>query len=91
MNQATVLSYLRSYFTSKNDCDSQLEPIVTNLEVNTSSITVSTPSPPNPPVLGPGEVLKTSGKFPKPMKIPGKNYCKDEVIIKNSDSGKGKF
>jgi len=39
-------------------------------------------------VLGPGEILKTSGKFSKPTKIPGKNYCKDEVVIRNSDSGK---
>ncbi|XP_067001589.1 eukaryotic translation initiation factor 4E-binding protein Mextli isoform X2 [Anabrus simplex] len=41
-----------------------------------------------PPLLGPGEVIKISGKFSKPTKIPGKNYCKDEVVIRNSDSGK---
>jgi hypothetical protein len=39
--------------------------------------------------LGPGEVVKNSGKFSKPTKIPGKNYSKDEIIIRNSDSGKG--
>ncbi|KAL7044348.1 hypothetical protein ACKWTF_001885 [Chironomus riparius] len=38
--------------------------------------------------LGPGEVVKNSGKFTKPTKIPGKNYSKDEIIIRNSDSGK---
>ncbi|CAH1389024.1 unnamed protein product [Nezara viridula] len=38
--------------------------------------------------LGPGEVLKSSGKYGCPLKIPGKNYCKDEVVIRNSDSGK---
>lgn len=43
----------------------------------------------SPPMLGPGEVMKTSGKFPKPTRIPGKNYCKDEVVIRNADSGKG--
>lgn len=50
---------------------------------------MSAPSPPLVPALGPGEVLKTSGKFAKPTKIAGKNYCKDEVVIRNSDSGKG--
>lgn len=53
-----------------------------------------TPSPspttPQPTLLCPGEILKTSGKFPKPTKIPNKNYCKDEIVIRNSDSGKGK-
>ena len=43
----------------------------------------------SPPMLSPGEVLKTSGRFTKPTRIPGKNYCKDEVVIRNSDSGKG--
>lgn len=41
--------------------------------------------------LQPGEVVKNSGKFSKPTKIPGKNYSKDEIIIRNADSGKGKF
>ncbi|GLG96583.1 hypothetical protein R5R35_007291 [Gryllus longicercus] len=48
----------------------------------------SSPTTVQPPVLSPGEVIKTSGKFAKPTKIPGKNYCKDEVVIRNSDSGK---
>ncbi|XP_073820786.1 eukaryotic translation initiation factor mextil isoform X6 [Musca autumnalis] len=39
-------------------------------------------------LLGPGEVIRNSGKFPKPTKIPGKTYCKDEVVIRNADSGK---
>lgn len=38
--------------------------------------------------LSPGEVLKNSGKFSHPTKIPGKNFVKDEVVIRNSDSGK---
>lgn len=46
-------------------------------------------SPTAAPILGPGEVIKNSGKFAKPTRIPGKNYCKDEVVIRNSDSGKG--
>ncbi|CAD7080085.1 unnamed protein product [Hermetia illucens] len=39
-------------------------------------------------ILGPGEVIRASGKFSKPTKIPGKNYSKDEVVIRNADSGK---
>ncbi|XP_014599754.1 PREDICTED: uncharacterized protein LOC106784565 isoform X2 [Polistes canadensis] len=45
-------------------------------------------SPTATSILGPGEVIKNSGKFAKPTRIPGKNYCKDEVVIRNSDSGK---
>ena len=59
-------------------------------ETPTSLLTMSMPSP-TVPVLNPGEVIKNSGKFTKPTRIPGKNYCKDEVVIRNSDSGKGKY
>ncbi|XP_054719122.1 eukaryotic translation initiation factor 4E-binding protein Mextli-like [Uloborus diversus] len=38
--------------------------------------------------LAPGEILRSSGKFAKPTKIAGKNYFKDEILIRNSDSGK---
>ncbi|KAG0433588.1 hypothetical protein HPB47_019771, partial [Ixodes persulcatus] len=38
--------------------------------------------------LQPTEVLKSSVKFGKPAKIPGRNFLKDEIVIKNSDSGK---
>ncbi|XP_062705026.1 eukaryotic translation initiation factor 4E-binding protein Mextli [Aedes albopictus] len=40
------------------------------------------------PSLSPGELIRTSGKFPKPTKIPGKTYSKDEIVIRNADSGK---
>lgn len=43
------------------------------------------------PILHPGELLRNSGKFTKPTKIPGKNYSKDEVVIRNADSGKGEW
>lgn len=43
------------------------------------------------PLLAPGEVIRNSGKFSKPTKIPGKNYSKDEVVIRNADSGKGEL
>ena len=39
-------------------------------------------------VLQPGEVVAGSGRFGQPTKIPGKNYYKDEVVIRNADSGK---
>ncbi|XP_047041976.1 eukaryotic translation initiation factor 4E-binding protein Mextli isoform X4 [Helicoverpa zea] len=51
------------------------------------SPTLAAPAEP-PALLGPGEIIKPSGKFPKPTKIPGKNYSKDEVVIRNADSGK---
>ncbi|XP_023941540.1 eukaryotic translation initiation factor 4E-binding protein Mextli isoform X2 [Bicyclus anynana] len=51
------------------------------------SPTLAAPAEP-PAMLAPGELIKTSGKFPKPTKIPGKNYSKDEVVIRNADSGK---
>ena len=35
------------------------------------------------------EVMIGSGKYPSPVKIPGKNSVKDEVVIRNADSGKG--
>lgn len=38
--------------------------------------------------LAPGEFLRSSGKFSKPTKIAGKNYYKDEIVIRNCDSGK---
>merc|ERR1719342_200619 len=53
-------------------------------------------------MLSPGEVVGTSGRFcqliqvqvfyrqrfSQPTKIQGKNYFKDEVVIRNADSGK---
>lgn len=57
---------------------------------STSSLTESMTSTTSaPPLLAPGEIIKPSGKFSKPTRIPGKNYCKDEVVIRNADSGKG--
>lgn len=41
--------------------------------------------------LGPNDVIRNSGKFSKPTKIPGKNYSKDEIVIRNADSGKGEL
>lgn len=43
---------------------------------------------PGTTLLGPGEVVMASGRFAQPTRIPGKNYFKDEVVIRNADSGK---
>ena len=53
-----------------------------------ASPSLETPNASTPPVLGHNDILKSSGRFSKPTRIPGKNY-KDEVVIRNSDSGKG--
>lgn len=60
---------------------------ISSLSESVNSLIATT----SPPMLGPGEVLKPSGKFSKPTRIPGKKYCKDEVVIRNADSGKGNF
>lgn len=39
--------------------------------------------------LGPDEIIKSSGKYRDKPSKPSKNYCKEEIIIRNSDSGKG--
>ncbi|KAK7078067.1 hypothetical protein SK128_021783 [Halocaridina rubra] len=54
----------------------------------TNQVQTPVPHPPTPTLLGPGEIIRCSGKFAKPTRIPGKNYCKDEVVIRNADSGK---
>ncbi|XP_046815194.1 eukaryotic translation initiation factor 4E-binding protein Mextli isoform X1 [Vespa crabro] len=75
------------YYTHKlshlDNTEGTLETIANPLA---SPLTVVPPTATS--ILGPGEVIKNSGKFAKPTRIPGKNYCKDEVVIRNSDSGK---
>ncbi|KAL2716064.1 eukaryotic translation initiation factor 4E-binding protein Mextli-like isoform X1 [Vespula squamosa] len=75
------------YYTHKlshlDNTEGTLETLVNPLA---SPLTVVSPTATS--ILGPGEVIKNSGKFAKPTRIPGKNYCKDEVVIRNSDSGK---
>jgi len=39
-------------------------------------------------LLSPNEAIKPSGKYPGPIRISGKSTFKDEIIIRNSDSGK---
>jgi len=43
---------------------------------------------PAPSVIAPGKFMISSGKYSGPTQPQGKSYFKDEVIIRNSDSGK---
>lgn len=65
-----------------------LQPYQQSLYNQTNQAQTPIPHPPTPTLLGPGEIIRSSGKFAKPTRIPGKNYCKDEVVIRNADSGK---
>ncbi|XP_076291862.1 eukaryotic translation initiation factor mextil isoform X3 [Lasioglossum baleicum] len=75
------------YYTQKLSHLDNAETIP-DTPTNVLSSPLAMSSPTAAPILGPGEVIKNSGKFVKPTRIPGKNYCKDEVVIRNSDSGK---
>lgn len=77
--------HANSYYQAKlNELEEYLEG-----NNSTSGQTGTQPtSPQDTPQLLPGEVVKFSGKYPQLTKIPGKNFFKDEVIIRNSDSGK---
>ncbi|XP_024880580.1 eukaryotic translation initiation factor 4E-binding protein Mextli isoform X2 [Temnothorax curvispinosus] len=76
------------YYMQKLSHLDNLTEAVPDTPTNLSSPLLTMTSPTSAPILGPGEVIKNSGKFAKPTRIPGKNYCKDEVVIRNSDSGK---
>jgi len=57
------------------------------LSVNPAAGDQALPTPPVPP----GQVMVSSGKFDKPSRVPGKQaqqQFKDEVVIRNADSGK---
>ncbi|XP_029037611.1 eukaryotic translation initiation factor 4E-binding protein Mextli isoform X3 [Osmia bicornis bicornis] len=76
------------YYTQKLSHLDNVE-VIPDTPTNALSSPMTTMSSPTiTPILAPGEVIKNSGKFVKPTRIPGKNYCKDEVVIRNSDSGK---
>ncbi|XP_011496495.1 PREDICTED: uncharacterized protein LOC105361091 [Ceratosolen solmsi marchali] len=81
---------MNAYYSQKfSNLDNQNDLLTPDTPTNllTPSL-IAMNSVTSPPLLGPGEVIKNSGKFAKPTRIPGKNYCKDEVVIRNSDSGK---
>ena len=45
----------------------------------------------NASVVPSGEVMVGSGKYSGPTQPHGKSYYKDEIFIRNADSGKGKY
>ncbi|XP_069698556.1 eukaryotic translation initiation factor 4E-binding protein Mextli isoform X2 [Periplaneta americana] len=88
-NCDNVTAYYKTKITTENQELLPVPDTPTLLSMAPPLLGSSTsPTQQQAPILSPGEVIKTSGKFAKPTKIPGKNYCKDEVVIRNSDSGK---
>ncbi|KAJ0182014.1 hypothetical protein K1T71_002736 [Dendrolimus kikuchii] len=81
--------YMSQYYRHRG---THAEPLLVPTMEGSAGVASASPplaAPADPPaLLAPGEVIKPSGKFPKPTKIPGKNYSKDEVVIRNADSGK---
>ncbi|XP_014229146.1 eukaryotic translation initiation factor 4E-binding protein Mextli isoform X2 [Trichogramma pretiosum] len=78
---------MNAYYSQKlSNLDNQNEMMTYENHPLTPSMTPMTST--SPPLLGPGDVMKNSGKFAKPTRIQGKHFCKDEVVIRNSDSGK---
>ena len=45
----------------------------------------------NTSIVPNGEVMVSSGKYSGPTQPHGKSYFKDEVFIRNADSGKGTY
>lgn len=60
-----------------------------SLNVNAPEYTPAAGGGSGDSVLGNNEVLVGSGKYSQPSKIPGKMLFKDEVVIRNADSGRG--
>ena len=44
--------------------------------------------PNQPPDWPKGALIRASVKFPAPQRVPGKNQFRDEILIRNADSGK---
>jgi len=80
---------------SQIDYDGMPTPTRDSPQIHTAPVILNANAPDFTPtgmggasMLQPGEVITTSGRFNQPTKIPGKNYFKDEVVIRNADSGK---
>ena len=75
----------------------------TSLNVNAPTFTPSNPQSnggnilnqllphQNTSIVPNGEVMVSSGKYSGPTQPHGKSYFKDEVFIRNADSGKGTY
>lgn len=59
-------------------------------EILAPAVTSHLLSPTQPPSISfeAAELVKNSGKYAGATKVTGKNFLKDEVVIRNSDSGK---
>ncbi|KAG5675149.1 hypothetical protein PVAND_005075 [Polypedilum vanderplanki] len=77
--------YYKSKAQSESDIESNNAILSSSPSAGLSAIMMNSSQT---TTLLPGEIVKNSGKFSKPTKIPGKNYSKDEIVIRNSDSGK---
>lgn len=88
-NQWKGTDVMNSYYKKKGYTESDMSSSMLSESLSSASLDSSAFLSVNAaPLLGPGEIMKSSGKFSKPTRIPGKNYCKDEVVIRNADSGK---
>ncbi|XP_063702287.1 eukaryotic translation initiation factor 4E-binding protein Mextli [Culicoides brevitarsis] len=86
-----VSSDINSYYQFKVEPDGlqvQTEPMMLSTSPPLQIGSMSSMQSGTAPALAPGELIRNSGKFTKPTKIPGKNYSKDEIVIRNADSGK---
>ncbi|KAK5645749.1 hypothetical protein RI129_004213 [Pyrocoelia pectoralis] len=75
---------MNQYYRKKMNQYVQIEASESASSLTDSMISTASAAP----LLCPGEIIKQSGKFPRPTHIPGKHYYKDEVVIRNADSGK---
>ncbi|XP_023322482.1 eukaryotic translation initiation factor 4E-binding protein Mextli isoform X2 [Eurytemora carolleeae] len=86
-------AYFRQKF-SQIEQDTGMSPMIELRSAQTAPISLNANAPDfNPTLSGvillkPGEIITTSGRFIQPTKIPGKTYFKDEIVIRNADSGK---
>jgi len=90
-NESTS-SYFRQKF-SQIEQESGASPLIELRSAHTAPTSLNANAPDFSPLstgnaLTPGEIIASSGRFIVPTKIPGKNYFKDEIVIRNADSGK---
>jgi len=90
-NESTS-SYFRQKL-SQIEQESGASPLIHLTSAHTAPTSLNANAPDFSPLstgnaLTPGEIIASSGRFIVPTKIPGKNYFKDEIVIRNADSGK---
>ena len=87
-----VIELRASNWSSNEDIEEYYRRKMTEMEANDSSDFNSelqkSQSFVSTPILN--DLSKSSPKVTKPMKAPGKTFLRDEVLIRNGDSGKGR-